>query len=45
MSTHKQETTKPVSNPQSVSVKKDYGGGAPGPKYTIPCPPKPKRQK
>ena len=33
---------RPATNPQSPSKRND-GGGAPGPKFTIPCPPKPKK--
>lgn len=38
-----QSSSKPVSRPAPSGEKRNDGGGAPGPSYTIPCPPKPKK--
>lgn len=36
-------TSIPRSSLTPVPSSKRNGGGAPGPKFTIPCPPKPKK--
>lgn len=33
------KTNRPVHTPPSTGDKRNDSGGAPGPKYTIPCPP------
>lgn len=43
MSMHNKNVNTPISKPQTGIDKRNDGGGAPGPKYTIPCPPKPKK--
>ncbi len=45
MSKESKPITRPASPPPSTPVKRNDGGGAPGPRHPnpIPCPPKPKK--
>lgn len=42
MSKNSQPNNRPTS-PTTTRFTRDNGGGAPGPKYTIPCPPPKKK--
>lgn len=39
MNNNSRPNNRPQTPQQPTLFRKDNGGGAPGPKYTIPCPP------